>query len=144
MTPTRHLTLIQRVCLVFVSVCVLVAYLTAYREKSSASMAIQSAIVALGASSAVGGFTFQRKLLKKRESVQPWGKSDAVGRWQAGHIARLWSAVAVVVWGLVLWELGGSHVAAKVLFALGILLLLIWSPGVAPAEDPPTRSAPAH
>ncbi len=133
-SSTRPLRLIQAVCVILVIACIVVVYLTASGKKGPASVETQSVIVALGAWSAVGGFTFQRKLLKKRMSTQPATKSRAFTRGRAGHIARLWSAVSVVVGGLLLWELGGSHLAGNLLFALGVLLPLIWSPGMMPAE----------
>ncbi len=132
---TRQLRFIQGVCVIFVIACVLVAYLTAHREKSPAKAVVQSVIVVLGVWSAIGGFTFQRKLLKKNVPSQSATESDSFKRWRAGHVFRLWSAVSVVVWGLLLWEVGGSHLAANLLFALGVLLLLIWSPSAIPAEE---------
>jgi hypothetical protein len=141
-SATRQLRLIQAVCVVLAFGCILAVYLTGSTEKRPASTEIHAAIVVLGAWSAVGGFTFQRKLLKKPS--QRAAKSSAFTRWRVGHIWRLWSAVSVVVCGVLLWEQGGSRVAANALFAVGVLLLLIWSPGVAPAEDQPTRSAPAR
>jgi hypothetical protein len=134
-SATRQLRLIQAVCVILVLGCVVVVYLTASGEKRSATGVTQSVIVVLAAWSAIGDFTFQRKLLKKKISGQRATKSSTFMRWRAGHIARLWSAASVVVWGLLLWELGGSHLAANLLFGLGLLLLLIWSPGMIPAEE---------
>jgi hypothetical protein len=85
MTATRQLRLIQGVCAVFVVACVLVAYLTTYRQRSPASEVIHSLIVVLGVWSAIGGFTFQRKLLKKVPSASAT-KSNSFKRWRAGHV----------------------------------------------------------
>ena len=132
-SATRQLRLIQAACVVLVIGCVLVAYLTASREKVPPSVEIQSVIVVLGAWSAIGGFTFQRKLLKKPKPAR--SQSSAFTRWRAGNIARLWSAASVAVWGLLLRELGGSYLVANLLFGLGLLLLLIWSPNMIPTEE---------
>jgi hypothetical protein len=45
---------------------------------------------------------------------------------------RLASATAVGLWALILSESGGSALLVNALFAFGIRLLLIWTPGASP------------
>ena len=48
---------------------------------------------------------------------------------------RLWSAMAVALWGLVLHYSGGPDWLANAFLGIAMLLLLIWRPGAAPAEE---------
>jgi hypothetical protein len=45
---------------------------------------------------------------------------------------RLASATSVGLWALILSENGGRAFAVNALFAVGMLLLLIWMPGATP------------
>jgi hypothetical protein len=128
MTSALHrLRFIQAGCMVLILACILVGHFLARSNGRPATVFLQLIIVLAAVWSGTGGFTFQRKLLKARPSVEG-SKSTPFMRWKASQVFRLWSAVSVVVWGLVLREVGGSLVLADVLFGLGTVLLLTWKP----------------
>jgi hypothetical protein len=52
-------------------------------------------------------------------------------------VVRLSSATAVGLWGMLLFYTGGPDWLANVFLGLAMLLLLVWRPGVTPAEAPP-------
>jgi len=102
------------------------------------SATFQLIIVLVAAASAESGFTVQRKMLRVR------GQSNAstpLTRWRAGQIIRLATAYSVILYALVLRILGGSSKLAGALYVSGLLLLLIWRPGVIPTDTPSQRSA---
>jgi hypothetical protein len=131
----RQLRFVQGGCVVLVLLCIAVAHLFGNEGRSSTTF-LKAFIVFLAIWSAVGGFTGQRRILKALTPPQEASrKSTPFSRWRAGHLVRLWSASGVAFWGLVLKEFGGPLVMADLLFATGLLLLLFWSPGVAPLEN---------
>lgn len=71
----------------------------------------------------------QRKF--ERPKANP-PQSTSLTRWRAGHMVRLFSATAVGMWALLLSIFNAPLWTADLLFALGILLLLIWRPDAAP------------
>ena len=83
--------------------------------------------------SAISGFTFQRRIVRRRPSRS--GKSTPFTRWRAGHIIRLWTATSLSLWAVVLSDWGGPHLVVNALFAMGLVLLLFWSPGAVPNES---------
>lgn len=80
--------------------------------------------------SAGAGFTIQRRIVRGRPSRS--GKSTPFTRWRAGHIIRLWTATSLAFWAVVLSDWGGPHLMVNALFAIGLVLLLFWSPGAVP------------
>jgi hypothetical protein len=87
--------------------------------------------------SAVSGFTMQRKINNTSTRPQKASRSTPLSRWKAGHLLRLSSAAAVGLWALVLHFFAGPDWIVNALFALSVLLLLIWRPGSAPAAAQP-------
>jgi hypothetical protein len=112
--------------------CILIGHLFAGLNTKPSSTLVQSIIIVAATWSAISGFTMQRKLLRKGHSAKGT-RSTPIPRWRASHLIRLWSAVSVAAWGLVLRELGGSPLLADVLFGVGTILLLVWKPGAPPS-----------
>ena len=80
---------------------------------------------------ALGGFRLRRRML--RRSLQSLEKDSsnpkALKQWEAGHIIGLAMAEGVVQWGLVVrMVLGGALWQASLFYAVGLLLLLCWTP----------------
>jgi hypothetical protein len=132
MSPTGRLRVAQIGCIVLVVACGLTAHLTGQKRTGRGGAELIVCLAAIWG--AVAGFTIQRKLLSGNTTIQRKGtKSNPLTRWRAGNLIRLWSAASVGIWALVLVELGGSQVLAALLFAVSLLLLILWKPG----SDPP-------
>jgi hypothetical protein len=134
----RQLRIVQIICLVLaVSACWLTAH--SGRTKNNGEFGpIQWVIVLAAAYCAVSGFTFQRFLNKERPQSGPGGTGSApYRRWGIGHLIRLASACSVAMWGAVTPILKGPLWMAYGLCGLGMLLVLLWTPGTPPPEDLP-------
>ncbi len=90
-------------------------------------------IIVLGSWAVVSGFTIQRTITKKRPR-RTSSTSTPFTRWRAGNIVRLVMAYTVGLYGFCLSVFGGPPLVVRLLFALGILLLLIWTPGPIPEQ----------
>ena|SRR5438128_1660128 len=132
----RPLRFVQLACILFLVFCILLVYFGVLRngEPSPAISLTQGVVILLALWSAVSGFTYQRRLLSGR-AQRTSTKSTPFTRWRAGHIFRLWSAMAVALWGLLLNAIHGPLWIVGVLLAVGLILLLIWRPGVSPAPE---------
>lgn len=130
--PQRQLRLVQFACILLLVGCIVVAYIHEPQPRTNLGFG-QGVVILLALWSAVGGFTTQRRLQRRNRTRS--SKSTPFDRWKAGHIVRLWSAMTVGAWGLFLYEIRGPLWIADVLFALAMLLLLIWDPDAAPVAD---------
>jgi|ERR1019366_9164356 hypothetical protein len=77
------------------------------------------------------GFFFGRRMIPRSEEAIAKTVSDpkALKQWEAGHLIRLASAEAIAVWGVALrMVLGGTLWQASFFYAVGLLLLLLWTP----------------
>jgi hypothetical protein len=133
----RQLRAVQIFCLVLaLSACWLVAH--SGKPKNNAEFGpIQGAIVLAATYGAVSGFTFQRFLNKERPRSRPSGPGSASYRWSLGHLMRLATACSVALWGAVTPILKGPLWMAYGFCGVGILLVLVWTPGTPPPEDLP-------
>lgn len=127
---------VQIFCLVLaVAACWLTAH-TGEPKNNAEFGPIQWALVLAATYCAVSGFTFQRFLNKERPRSRPSGTGSApYRRWGIGHMIRLASACSVAMWGAVTPILKGPLWMAYVLCGLGILLLLVWTPGTPPQNS---------
>ena len=82
------------------------------------------------------GFKVQ-KILNRPVRPNPRRRSTPFSRWRAGHLVRLFCALSVAMWGVVLSEFYGPSWVVYALYALGLLLLLIWTPGANPVPEQP-------
>jgi hypothetical protein len=132
-----QLRVLQIVCLVVaLSACWLVAHLGKPNNNGETGP-IQWLVVVAALYCAVSGFTLQHKITKGPIQPRTTGTaSSQYSRWRAGHFIRLFFAVSVAAWGDVLRISGGPLWLAYVLCGLGILLLLVWSPGTEPGPKP--------
>jgi hypothetical protein len=138
--PEHQLRLVQLGSILFLVVCILFVHLGAFGHPQPASHIdlTQGVIIVLALWSAISGFTVQRKLQAREQSASL--KSTPFTRWRAGHLVRLASAVAVGMWGLILFKLRGGQRVTDVLFGVALILLLTWKPGGRPAADAEGRS----
>jgi hypothetical protein len=80
---------------------------------------------------ALEGFRFRRRLLDRSSQELAKDSSDpkALKHWEIGNIIGLAMAEAVVQWGLVVcMVLGGALWQASLFYAVGLVLLLLWTP----------------
>jgi hypothetical protein len=131
----RQLRFVQVTCILVVVACIVIVYIRIHDNAPSPTTLGfgQVIIILLALWSGVSGFMMQRRFQRRNTTSQ---KSTSFTRWRAGHIMRLWSATAVGIWALVLYNFHGPLWIADLLFGVGILLLLIWRPDAAPeAKD---------
>lgn len=131
MSPVARLRLAQRGCIVLVLACVSLIYFR--QNPNEVPLTTRHWIVMAGAIwSAISGFSFQHRIVRKRPSRS--GRSTPFTRWRAGHITRLWTAASLGPWAVVLSDWGGPHLVVDAFFAIALVLLLIWSPGAVPEQ----------
>src|SRR5450432_2525974 len=132
----RLLRFLQLACILLLALCILLVYFGVLRtgEPRPTISLTQGGVILLALWSGVSGFTVQRRLLSVR-TQRASTKSTPFTRWRAGHVFRLWSAVTVAVWGLVLNAIHGPLWIVGLLLAVSLTLLLIWRPGVNPAPE---------
>ena len=81
------------------------------------------------------GFLLERCVLAKPyNAVGRSGQSTPLTRWRAGNLARVMSATAVALWGLILRENGGPGWLAYLYLCIGGLLVLTWRPSPKPEQ----------
>jgi hypothetical protein len=90
-------------------------------------------VAALALWVALGGFRFRRRLLNlsSRELARDSSSLKALKHWEVGNVIELAMAEGVVLWGLVLrMVLGGALWQASFFYAVGLGLLLLWTPRI--------------
>jgi len=88
-------------------------------------------ITGLALYSALVGFSFRRKLMRRSEDAPRNDASNpkAVRQWRAAHFVGWAAAEAIAFYGVVLqMVLGGSIWEASFFYAVALLLLLLWTP----------------
>ncbi len=131
MSPGRQLRILQIACFAVLLTTIMVSLMV--QGTTHGSALIQGIVIVLALSSAVQGFTVQRQIVKGPSPSRPRSRlSTPFSRWRAGNLVRLASATAVGLWALILSENGGRALVVNALFAVGMLLLLIWMPGATP------------
>ena len=131
MSPVARLRLVQLGCIVLVLLSMGLIYYR--RNPEEVRLTARHWIVMVAAIwSATSGFTIQRRIVHRQPSR--FGKSTPFTRWRAGHIFRLWTASSLGGWAVVLSDDGGPHLVVNAFFAIGLLLLLFWSPGIVPDQ----------
>lgn len=79
------------------------------------------------------GFTVQRRIVNRPRRSS--STSTPFTRWRAGNIVRIVMAYTVGLYGFCLSVFGGPPLAVRALFALGLLLLLVWTPAPVPDQS---------
>ena len=131
MGGVTRLRLLQLGCIVLFLSCMALIYWR--RNPAEVPLGTRHWIVIVGVVwSAASGFTIQRRIVKGRPRRS--SRSTPFTRWRAGHIIRLWTATSLGFWAVVLSDWGGPRLVVNAFFAIGLVLLLIWSPGPAPPE----------
>jgi len=92
---------------------------------------VQGIVVIFALYSAAVGLWVQK--LMNRRTDRP-GRFSAQDRWRLGNLLSLGTESSVCVWALLLYMLGGAIWLVAVLFGAGLVLLLLWKPGVSPAR----------
>jgi len=80
---------------------------------------------------ALGGFFFRRTLMRRSEDTLAKDATDpkALKQWETSQIIGMSMAEGVVVMGFVVRVvLGGTLWQASLFYAVGLLLLLLWTP----------------
>ena len=80
---------------------------------------------------ALGGFFFRRTLMRRSEDALAKDATDpkALKQWETSQIIGMSMAEGVVVMGLVVRVvLGGTLWQASLFYAVGLFLLLLWTP----------------
>jgi hypothetical protein len=132
---TRQLRIVQIACILLALSCVVLTVRkpTNHGEATPVHWLITVAAIYC----AVSGFTVQRKIVTGPARTQLKRGSTPLSRWRAGHLIRLATAAAVSLWGAVLSIYGGPSWLVYSLLALGLLLLVVWSPGTNPVLTQP-------
>jgi len=134
----RDLRMVQVACILLALACGWLIHVTKGRSHDATPMHWFFVLAAIYC--AVSGFTVQHKLIKR---PAPVGKANAAtlwSRWGAGNLMRLLMATSVSLWGAVLSAYRGPTWMAFTFFALGLVLLLIWTPGRTPVAEQPKAS----
>jgi hypothetical protein len=133
MNAVARLRIVQVGCILMVLACL---WLSRFRHHEwQGSLALRHWIVmALALWTAICGFTLQRRLVNRPVNSRRRPKSTPFTRWRAGHIFRLWTAMSVGLWALLLREYAGPAMMVNALFVLALLLLLLWTPGPVPDQ----------
>jgi hypothetical protein len=143
--PEFQLRLLQGGCLLFVVAWILLLHFGALGslEPAGRELKLTQLLMLVGAIwSAVGGFTFQRRLTRiATRSRRSANKSTPFTRWKAGHIGGLAMSTSVASWGMALYYFRGPLWVIDTDSAAALILLATWKPGSIPnASAPPAHS----
>jgi hypothetical protein len=128
---TMRLRLGQIVCVLVLLECIRLSR-SLRHEWNGTITPVHWLLIVGGVWSGILGFTVQRRIVNKVKKSS--STSTPFTRWRAGHIARLWTATAVGLYGFCLSIFAGPPLAVNALFGLGLLLLLVWMPGQVPGQ----------
>jgi hypothetical protein len=130
MSPQHQLRLKQIACISFLILIFLLRHFGLFGNPLRRAMNFsQSLVIVAGVWSFLSYFMVQR-----RHSARPRGLSrrSPLGEWMVGHLIRFANAVAVGRWGLLMHFIGGPPWLVDAFLAGGLILLLIWKPGLFP------------
>jgi hypothetical protein len=135
MKPVRTLRIFQIVGIVFTLLLFEIIYTLPANSGDATITPLKWGLVLFALLSAVFGFTLQRRIQRTPANPQLAVKSTPVKRWMVGNVIRIAYAISVSLYGILLHFLGGPERLAAALVALGLVLLLFWSPGEVPQES---------
>jgi hypothetical protein len=124
-------------CAFIVSVLMFIYVLhVSHLPAQSVNATFQWAIVFCAVSSALAGFIVQKLMLRPpNPSLPQKTKSTPQSRWFSGHIIRFATAESVALFGVELGFMGSTSIVVNLLFGGSLLLLLLWQPGICPAQE---------
>jgi hypothetical protein len=129
MKPERQLRIFQGVCL-FLALVVLLCLPLQSVQTGTRQFSVGNVLLAIFAVyMAWMGFFVQRlfnRLGKHGRRVTP------TKAWMWGHVTRLAIALSVCMYAVLLHIDGAASWLVYCIFGLGVILLLIWRPGIAP------------
>jgi len=131
-TPERQLRVAQIGCILVLLASIRLAIKV--QGKTQGSKVVQWVLIVLALVCAVQGFAVQQRIVNPKRMPKRGARSTPFSRWRAGNVVRLMFATAVGLYGLCLSEFGGAVWQTSSIFALAMVLLLIWSPGASPAS----------
>jgi hypothetical protein len=131
MIPERRLRIYQIACLFCALSALQMIVRLPVRAGTQKSPAGEGLIVFLAIYSAWSGFYIQK--IFKRVGKQG-RRLTPLHAWQWGNITKLASALSVCLWAFVLHLFGGLIWLVYPIFGLGVVLLLIWKPGMSPPQ----------
>ncbi len=135
MTQVRKLRIAQIIFIVFVlSLFRFVQVLPAALGGEGMTPAKWTILVASLYCAAAGLF-MKKRLLHPPKNRRAAARSTPAKRWMAANVVQLAYAVSVGLWGLVFHFEGGPDSVANSLIGLGLILLLVWRPGILPEHD---------
>ena len=136
MNPEKQMRLIQ-LCFVASAVMVIgVAYRIPVHPLHKVAVSFQIILGLIAISCGFAGFRLQKMLTRAVSSPiqSKYPTTTPLQRWRVGHVVRLATHMAIVLYAFVLYLLGGTAWLVDGLFALGFILLLTWAPGKVPAK----------
>lgn len=128
MNEAACLRLVQLGCTVLVLASMGLVYWL--RNPSEVAMSARHwLVIAAALGTAIFGFSFQRRMVNRPARATGSLKSTPFTRWRAGHVVRLWTAMSVGLWAVLLCDLAGPRWMVNAFLAIALLFLLLWSPG---------------
>lgn len=128
MNETARLRLVQLGSVVLVLACIALVYW----RRNPAAVAISARhwlVIVAALWTGLSGFSFQRRMLNRPARATGSPRSTPLTHWRAGHLVRLWTAMSLGVWAVLLSDLAGPRWMVNALLAIALLLLVLWSPG---------------
>ena len=126
----RKFRFLQLFCILVVVTCIRISIKV--QGTTGGSLFIQWAVFMLALSCVVQGFMLQRRIINLDPSIRRPVRSTPFTRWRAANLTSLMVPTAVGCWALILSESGGRAWQVISLFALSLLLLIIWTPSRSP------------
>ena len=133
MNPRTQLRMVQFGCFILLILSIWLSRVGSHKAQGQTTTLHWVMFVA-AIYSAISGFTLQRKLNRTARVRRVSSASTPFTRWRAANVLRLATATATGIWGLCLYEMGGPSILINALFVIGVVLVLIWSPGVTPPQ----------
>jgi hypothetical protein len=133
MTPAQNtLRNVRVVHITFLATCFLyiVVLNVLHLPKRSVAAEIQGSFVLLACAEIGVAFFLRRRTLAPAEDMLRTNPNDitALGKWRVGNALSFVFAESIMVLGFALKFLGASWRISGIFFAVGILLLLLWTP----------------
>jgi len=132
----KMLRIIQIVFVVFGALQFLNVHFIPSNVPTGTLTLFQGLVVVIAVSDNVIGILLQRILVKGPGRISAVGKAATLAqRWLIANVVRLALSLSTSLFGLVLHMTGSPNWLAQALIGLGILFMVVVSPGKPPAEQ---------